>query len=138
MRVVRRKQADHMILINTFGIQDSGGITVLDKVLKECSLDKSNNYLILKTSLLFAISIKIQVTLFLRFLRLKIYYIGYILKMLLLEFYRISTILNSYISFQGQHNFFQRHHSLLSFTTFHFSVRVWTKSFLFKKSILTG
>ena len=35
-----------MIMINTLGIQDSGGITVLDKVLKECSLDKSNNYLV--------------------------------------------------------------------------------------------
>ena len=35
-----------MILINTLGIQDSGGITVLDKVLNECSQDKSNKYLI--------------------------------------------------------------------------------------------
>ncbi|MDA8949886.1 glycosyltransferase [Pseudomonadales bacterium] len=35
-----------MILINTLGIQDSGGITVLNRVLKECSLDKSNSYLV--------------------------------------------------------------------------------------------
>ena len=35
-----------MILINTLGIQDSGGITVLDKVLNECSHDELNNYLI--------------------------------------------------------------------------------------------
>ena len=35
-----------MILINTLGIQDSGGVTVLDKVLSECSLDTLNNYLI--------------------------------------------------------------------------------------------
>ena len=35
-----------MILINTLGIQDSGGITVLVKLLDECMHDKSNNYLI--------------------------------------------------------------------------------------------
>ena len=35
-----------MILINTLGIQDSGGITVLKKALEECLLDKSNKYLI--------------------------------------------------------------------------------------------
>jgi glycosyltransferase involved in cell wall biosynthesis len=39
-----------MILINTFGIQDSGGITVLDKVLNECLHDKLNNYLIVCTN----------------------------------------------------------------------------------------
>jgi len=39
-----------MILINTLGIQDSGGITVLDKVLDECLHDKSNNYLIVLNS----------------------------------------------------------------------------------------
>ena len=36
----------NLILINTLGIQDSGGITVLNMVLEECSLDKSNNYLV--------------------------------------------------------------------------------------------
>ena len=35
-----------MILINTLGIRDSGGMTVLNRVLEECSLNKSNNYLV--------------------------------------------------------------------------------------------
>ena len=39
-----------MILINTLGIQDSGGITVLDKVLNECLHDKLNDYLIVCNS----------------------------------------------------------------------------------------
>ena len=35
-----------MILINALGIRDSGGMTVLNRVLEECSLSKSNNYLV--------------------------------------------------------------------------------------------
>ena len=34
-------------LINALGIQDSGGITVLNKVLNECSTNISNTYLII-------------------------------------------------------------------------------------------
>ncbi len=35
-----------MILINAVGIQDSGGITVLEKILDECMHDKKNNYFV--------------------------------------------------------------------------------------------
>ena len=35
------------ILINSLGVQDSGGISVLDKVLSECARDKLNNYFII-------------------------------------------------------------------------------------------
>ena len=36
----------NLILINALGIRDSGGMTVLNRVLEECSLNKSNNYLV--------------------------------------------------------------------------------------------
>lgn len=34
----------YTILINTFGIQDSGGITVLEKILRECTLEEKYFY----------------------------------------------------------------------------------------------
>ncbi|CAI6150584.1 MAG: hypothetical protein SPLUMA2_SPLUMAMAG2_01783 [uncultured Sulfurimonas sp.] len=36
-----------MILINALGIQDSGGIRVLEKLLKECTIDSDNKYIII-------------------------------------------------------------------------------------------
>ena len=36
-----------MILINALGIQDSGGISVLNKLLEECKLDLVNKYIII-------------------------------------------------------------------------------------------
>ena len=35
------------ILINALGVVDSGGITILDKVLKECTCKKSNDFLVI-------------------------------------------------------------------------------------------
>jgi hypothetical protein len=44
---VVNNQQSMTILINSLGVQDSGGISVLDKVLSECARDKLNNYFII-------------------------------------------------------------------------------------------
>lgn len=40
------KTSKHILLLNALGIQDSGGLSILEKVLHECSLDVKNNYYI--------------------------------------------------------------------------------------------
>lgn len=131
-----------MILINALGIQDSGGIVVLEKVLGECSVDKSNDYLIVcdsnKNSKILYDSYK-DTSNFI----FKIFEIKNLIHRLFIENITFRTLKNEFnvkllYQFSGSAQLFSRTPQLIKLHNLIFFCRILDKQYLAQKRYYQG